>query len=142
MKQDPIADLVHRYADAIVHRDEQQWAATWAADAVWELGEGRRIEGLDTILQLWNTTMDGFAAVVQNVLNGTYEVDEASGTGTGRWYIIEHWQRANDARGVMLAYYDDEYVLTDDGWCFARRELVAQYAGPPNLTADFFHRRP
>jgi hypothetical protein len=137
MSRAPIEDLVHRYADAVVHRDEAKWGSTWATDAVWELGKGRRVEGRDAIVGLWNSAMDGFAAVVQNVVNGTYELDEAAGTGSGRWYIIEHWQRADNSRGMLLAYYDDLYVRTDDGWSFASRELVIQYGGPPDLSAPF-----
>jgi hypothetical protein len=137
MTRDPIADLVHRYADAVVHRDEQQWAATWAADAVWELGKGRRVEGRDAIVELWNSAMGGFAAVVQNVVNGTYELDDAGDAGAGRWHIIEHWQRADDSRGILLAHYDDAYVRRDDRWCFASRELTVHYGGPPDLSATF-----
>ena len=117
MSRDAIADLVHRYADAVVHRDEAQWAATWSDDATWELGRGRRVEGRDAIVALWSGAMDGFNAVVQNVLNGTTELDEQA--------------------GILLAYYDDTYVRTDSGWCFASRELIVQYAGPPDLSAPF-----
>lgn len=137
MSRDAIEDLVHRYADAVVHRDEAQWAATWAPDAAWELGRGHRVEGREAIVGFWNSAMDGFAAVVQNVLNGTYELDETAGTGSGRWYVIEHWRSADDSSGMLLAHYDDRYVRTDDGWCFASRELVVQYGGPPDLSAPF-----
>ena len=101
---------MHGYADAVVHRDPEQWISTWARDAVWELGKGRRVEGADAILGLWNSAMDGFKAVVQNVVNRTVDLDDGAGTGTGRWYIIEHWHRADDSRGILLAYYDDTYV--------------------------------
>lgn len=137
MSRAPIEDLVHRYADAVVRRDEEQWSLTWAPDAVWELGRGNRVEGRDAIVGFWNSAMDGFAAVVQNVLNGTYELDDAAGTGTGRWYVIEHWQHVDESRGLLLAHYDDRYTRTTDGWCFASRELVVQYAGPPDLSAPF-----
>lgn len=137
MSRDAIEDLVHSYADAVVRRDPEQWSSTWASDAVWELGKGRRVEGREEILTLWNSAMDGFKAVVQNVVNGTAELDDSAGTGTGRWYIIEHWNRADDSRGILLAYYDDTYIRVDDRWLFASRELVVQYAGPPDLSAPF-----
>jgi uncharacterized protein (TIGR02246 family) len=137
MTSNDIRDLVHSYADAVVRRDADQWAATWTEDAVWELGKGRRVEGREAILALWNTAMDGFKAVVQNVVNGTATLDDAAGTGTGRWYIIEHWMRADDSRGILLAYYDDTYARVDGRWGFASRELVVQYAGPPDLSAPF-----
>jgi hypothetical protein len=137
MSRVAITDLTHRYADAVVRRDADAWAATWATDAVWELGKGRRVEGREAILGLWNSAMDGFKAVVQNVVNSTATLDDAAGTGSGRCYIMEHWWRADDSKGILLAYYDDLYTRVDDEWLFASRELVIQYGGPPDLSAPF-----
>ncbi|MEL7207491.1 MAG: nuclear transport factor 2 family protein, partial [Actinomycetota bacterium] len=89
MARDPIADLVHRYADAVVHRDGDRWGATWAPDGCWDLGQGRVVEGRDAIVAFWRRAMDGLEAVIQTVGNGTYELDEAAGSGQGRWYIQE-----------------------------------------------------
>ncbi len=70
-----IAMLVHKYADAVVHRNGEQWSSTWAEDAVWDLGGGRLVEGLDAIKQLWYGAMKGFEATIQTVLNGGVEID-------------------------------------------------------------------
>ncbi len=137
MSRDAIEDLVHRYADAVVRHDTDQWASTWAPDAIWELGQDRRVEGRDAIVELWLSAMGGFKAVVQHVVNGTVELDDDAGRGTGRWYIHEHWNRADDSRGILLAYYDDSYVRTDGNWLFASRELVVQYGGPVDLSGEF-----
>jgi uncharacterized protein (TIGR02246 family) len=137
VSRDAIAELLHRYADAVVRRDPDQWSATWAPDAVWELGAGRRVEGRDAILALWNSAMDGFSAVVQNVVNHSVTFD--GDTGSGRSYIIEHYCRADGTRGMLLAYYDDRYTLVDGDWLFAGRELVVQYGGPPDLSAPFLN---
>jgi hypothetical protein len=141
MARDPIADLQHRYADAVVRYDGEQWGRTWAPDAVWELGPGRRVEGREAIVELWHKAMGGFHAVSQNVLNGTYELDEAAGTGTGRWYIIEHYHRADGTKGRLLAYYDDTYSLVEGEWLFSGRELVVQYNGPVDMSGDFLNHR-
>jgi hypothetical protein len=141
MNRTAIEDLVHRYADAVVRRDEGQWAATWAIDAVWELGQGRRMEGRDSIVALWNSAMDRYAAVIQNVVNGTAELDDSTGSGSGRWYIIEHWQRTDGARGILLANYDDTYVRVDGAWLFASRQLTIHYTGPADLSAPFLNAR-
>jgi ketosteroid isomerase-like protein len=139
MSYPTIDDLLHAYADAVVRRDADQWISTWASDAVWELGKGRQVEGAEAILALWNSAMDGFSAVIQNVVNHTADLDEAAGRGSGRCYIIEHWCRADSSRGLLLAYYDDLYVHRDGGWQFASRELVVQYGGPPDLSAPFLN---
>ena len=136
MTRPPLEDLVHRYADAVVHRDEAAWADTWASEASWDLG-GTEVTGRAAIVDMWNAAMDGFAAVVQNVMNGTYQLDDH--TGSGRWYVIEHWARADDGRGMLLAHYDDRYVHADGRWRFAARRLVMHYAGPPDLSSPFLN---
>lgn len=136
--REAIAALVHRYADAVVRRDKDQWEACWAQDARWQLGPGRSVEGRADIVDLWVKAMSGFAAVVQMVNNGAVHVDGSA--ATGRWYINEHVVRANGAPGLLLAYYDDMYVLVNGDWLFASRSLVAQYQGPPDLSAPFLNR--
>ncbi len=139
MSRQDIADLVHRYADAVVRYDGDQWGSTWAADAQWSLGPGRQIEGRDAIVEFWHKAMSGFTAVVQTALNGICDLDVAAGTGTGRWHIQESYQRTDGTRGMLLAHYDDSYVLENGEWKFADRQLVPHYSGPPDLSSDFLN---
>ena len=135
---DSIRALIHRYADAVVRRDQDQWGSCWAADAKWHLGPGRSVDGREAIVGLWVKAMSGFAAVVQMVNNS--EIHVTGDTATGRCYIHEHFCRANGVVGILLAYYDDTYVKVDGEWRFASRELVPQYQGPPDLSAPFLNR--
>jgi len=137
-----ISMLVHRYADAVIHRNGEQWASTWAPDAIWDLGRDRKgnqrlVEGIDSIKKLWYGAMQGFEATVQTVLNGAVDVDPSGNTASGRWYIQEHVVRTNGDRGILLAHYDDEYIRAEDGWKFSRRFLQPHYAGPYDLSAEF-----
>jgi ketosteroid isomerase-like protein len=133
-----IAMLVHRYADAVVHRNGKQWCSTWTSDAVWDLGGGRLVEGIESIKELWYGAMQSFEATIQTVLNGEVQVDASGNTATGRWYIQEHVVRANGGdRTVLLAHYDDIYRQTEDGWKFTRRFLRPHYNGPYDLSAEF-----
>jgi ketosteroid isomerase-like protein len=132
-----IAMLVHRYADAVIHRNGEQWTSTWTSDAVWDLGGGRLVEGIESIKELWYGAMQGFTATIQTVLNGEIQVDASGNTATGRWYIQEHVVRANGDRQLLLAHYDDEFRRTEDGWKFTRRFLQPHYAGPCDLSAEF-----
>lgn len=129
MSRDAIEELVHRYSDAVVHRDRDQWAGTWAPDAVWDMGRDRRVEGRTAIAELWTAAMATFAAVVQTCLNGTVDLDEEAGTGTGRWYILEAMRRADGSNDQMIGHYDDTYVRLDGQWHFASRELTVLYRG-------------
>ena len=137
MSRDNIEGLVHRYADAVVHRNGAQWAATWAPDAVWDLGGGRRVEGREAIVELWHRSMERYEAVVQTVLNGTVDLDTSAGTGSGRWYVQEATRRADGESAIMLAHYDDTYGRVDGGWRFASRKLSIHYRGAPDLSGTF-----
>lgn len=137
MSRGDIEDLVHRYADAVVHRDAEQWAATWAPNAAWDLGAGRRVEGLEAIVAAWREAMARYAVVVQTALNGTVELDDAAGTGSGRWYVQEAMRRTSGHTAIMLAHYDDAYVRIGGEWKFAARKLRPHYRGPPDLSGAF-----
>ena len=141
-----IQTLVHRYADAVVHRDATQWGRCWAHDARWDLGRGRLVEGRTAIVDLWLSAMGGFAAVVQTVQNGQAWPTDATGDegaggsrrAAGRWYISERFARADGTRGILLAHYEDSYVRSDDqGWQFASRSLQPHYMGAPDLSGEF-----
>ena len=137
MPHSSIADLVHDYADAVVCRDGDRWAATWDVEGVWDLGMGHPIRGRQAIFDLWTTAMGGFESVIQTVLNGRHEIDETAGTAHGRQYVQEHFERGKGEFGILVAYYDDEYVRRDEAWLFASRKLVPLYQGPPDLSGRF-----
>ncbi len=121
--RDPIADLVHRYADAVVHRDEAAWRATWSDDAYWDLG-GFPVEGIEAVVSLWSKAMDGFESVIQLVHNGCAFLDESTGSGDGRWYIEERLANLDGSSSHMIGHYDDTYRRVGDRWLFASRVLT------------------
>ena len=133
--REQIADLVHRYSDAVVHRARDQWVSCWAEDALWDLGPDRVIVGRAAIADHWQKSMDRIECVVQLVANGTASANDM--TGEGRWYFSEHLRRRNGELGMLLAYYDDSYVRHEDRWLFASRRLRSVYHGPPDLSAAF-----
>jgi hypothetical protein len=137
MSRDAVAELVHRYADAVVRRDGEQWGRCWADDAHWSLGPGRAVVGREAIVSLWMAAMAGFEAVIQNVYNGEVRFDGER--GEGRWYIGEHWKRVGGETGILLAHYDDTYVRVGGEWLFADRQLAVHYRGPADLSGTFLN---
>lgn len=137
-----IQRLLHRYVDAVIHRDGVLWGSTWADDATWDLGRGRLVEGRQAIVDLWYKAMAGMHAVVQVVHSGDVRYGDAAhpdalDRASGRWYINEWFRRADGTNSVLLAHYDDDYVKVDGEWLFSRRFLQSHYSGPPDLSADF-----
>src|SRR4051794_36482943 len=136
--RDEIAELVHRYADAVTRRDIPSWTACWASDATWSLRPDRTAVGLDQIVARLHSALASLEGVVQNVLNGSVRVDGPSGSAaSGRWYIQEHLRRVTGEPMLLLAHYDDTYTKQDSRWCFASRTLVMHYQGPPDLSGEF-----
>lgn len=136
---DPIADLVHAYADAVCRFDPEQWADTWTDDAEWDMGRGA-VHGA-AVAETWTSIMSTMTAVVHLVHHGTSAIDTEAGMGTGRWYITEQLRTADGSDAAMCGWYDDTYRLVDGRWRFARRALQPLYMGPPDFTgvytADF-----
>jgi len=136
---DAVADLVHSYADAVCRFDPDQWGANWTGDAEWDMGRGA-VTGA-AIVDTWTSIMATMVAVIHVVHNGTSEVDESAGTGTGRWYITEQLRMGDGADATLVGWYDDEYRRVDGRWLFAKRVLHPLYMGPPDFsgvfTADF-----
>jgi hypothetical protein len=134
-----IRDLVHRYADAVVHRDVVRWSACWARAGRWDLGRVSA-EGRDEIAALWRRAMGNMTAVVQLVHNGTVQATDDGDRASGRWYVDERFARTDGVVGILLAHYDDEYVRDADGeWHFASRVLQIHYTGAPDLSDSFLN---
>lgn len=129
--------LVHRYADAVVHRDVTQWASCWADDGRWELGRGHAVVGKAAIVELWTSAMSGFSSVVQMVHNGEASTTGDADRAVGRWYVDERFQLADGQTGMLLAHYQDEYRRSATGWLFTSRLLQVHYRGAPDLTGVF-----
>ena len=133
---DEIRTLLHRYADAVCRFDPDQWQSTWAPDGVWDMGH-TKVEGREDIGATWKKIMSGIPAVVHMYFNGTAELDEAAGTGTGRWYIGEYLHMPDGSTTAMYGYYDDQYTHVDGEWLFRTRTLTPLYRGPGDMSGTF-----
>jgi len=128
-----IRDLVARYADAVVRRDESAWGDTWAEKGEWTV-MGRTATGREQVVELWNTLMATLPFVIQLPHSAMLSID--GDRATGRWYITEHGQRADGAGMQMFGVYHDEYGKEDGRWRFIRRRFDPLYAGAPDLSSQ------
>ena len=130
-----IRQLCERYVDAVNRRHTQDWAATWAPDAVWDLGRGP-VEGRDQIVAAWESAMAGFPHVVMWVHSGVIESVDGD-RATARWYHQEILDIAGGGRQVGMGVYRDQFVRLDGAWHFAVRRYDLLYFGPPDLSGNF-----
>jgi uncharacterized protein (TIGR02246 family) len=134
--------LSHAYADAVRRGDADRWGALWTDDAVWVLGPGRRIVGREAIVTTWRQSLSKYIRVVQLYHSSSYQLGDDHDTAHGRIQLTELIEVADGSRRILAGHYDDEFVLTGDGWRFAARHLTQYYNGPPGLTGTFFEPPP
>lgn len=137
MNRDRIADelaireLVDRYADAIVRRDEDDWRATWATDGEWHI-LGDRVRGHAAIVEKWNTLMGGLPFVHQLASGGLIEFE--GDKARGRFYVNEYATTPDGKGLLMLGVYFDRYVFDAGDWLFSKRRIHPLYMGPPDMS--------
>ena len=51
--KEEIRNLVEKYADAVNRVDKEDWASTWAEDAVWDLSSMPPVKGKNAIVELY-----------------------------------------------------------------------------------------
>ena len=121
-----IRQLAAAYIDAVNRYHADDWIATWADDATWNL-MGMEVAGKDNILNLWQGAMGGFEWVVMMLNSGTIEVD--GDAATGRWYVTEHLNPKEGDANLTLGVYDDRYCKRDGKWLFAERRYHVLFQG-------------
>lgn len=118
-----LQQLIARYSDSVIRHDHDACKALWTRDAYWDMGE--TAQGLDAIMQLWESKVGSLKWVVQAAPNAVFEVDERAGTATGRVTISEQFQRKKgNELGAFVGTYADTYVRRDGTWLFAERILL------------------
>ncbi len=134
MDRTEIAELVHRYCDALCQRNHDAWVETFANDGIWNGGRGE-MAGRPALSATFKKVMELFDHVLQLTHNGAVKVD--GDAARGRWYVTEYGLTAKGRRTLYIVHYDDEYRRTAEGWRFSRRTVTWHYQGPPDLSGNF-----
>ncbi len=130
-----IRELCERYVDAVNRRDAQDWGATWAPDATWDLGRGP-VQGREQIVAAWEAAMAGFPHVIMWVHSGVIESVDGD-HASARWYHQENLVFPDESRQVGMGVYRDKLVRLDGEWHFENRKYDLLYFGPPDLSGSF-----
>ncbi len=116
-----LRQLVSRYCDAVVRKDGEAFAALWAADALWGLKQP--VTGRDAIRETFDRMIGTYKWFVQTAPNAVFEVDEASGTASGRVTVVEQFDKKRTGPGTFVGVYHDRYVRTGGQWLFTERTM-------------------
>ncbi|MBI1250906.1 MAG: DUF4440 domain-containing protein [Alphaproteobacteria bacterium] len=115
-----LRELLDAYSDAVCRGDANDWAATWADDAVWDLN-GQQVHGKDAIVTLWKQAMGAFDAVAffTEAASFTVEGDRAS----GRAFTMETLKIKGGGLRRVNGAYADTFVKRGGRWLFASRRF-------------------
>jgi uncharacterized protein (TIGR02246 family) len=123
-----IRDLAYRYAQAVDRGDGEAYANLFLDDAVLE-GSGYHSQGRSQLLKIPGFTSSRYLKTFHAVYNHLITVDGEA--ASGEVYCQAH--HLSEVEGglsdmVMFIRYQDDYARTPQGWRFARRELVVDWA--------------
>ena len=114
-------DLVARFDDAVNRRDATEFAALWADDAVWNIGEPMpmQVQGKDNIVHTWTQMIAGTQWLFRGSFAGFVNLDGER--ASGRWPCIETGVFADGQGYDNRSTYEDEYVRRQGRWLFHHR---------------------
>lgn len=117
-----LRELVDRYADAVMRRDVDAWAATWAEQAQWCFRD-TVINGRNSIVETWEKAMADFQGVVFLCQLGSVKIED--GRATLITHTFEHLTYADGRSRMQTGIYHDE-AIHNDAWRFTRRAFTAR----------------
>jgi ketosteroid isomerase-like protein len=126
-----ITSLPHIYCDAVIRKDYESLANLFTEDGEFVVpaaafvgedeaskgGEDRRYKGRETLLAMYEDAIGGGIIPLPSVSDIVCEVN--GDVAVGR--CVSTIRYANNKAAYFLAFYDDAYARTAEGWKFTRR---------------------
>ena len=125
-----IKKLKARYCAAADQRDEDAFVGCFTADATWDGGDFGRYQGQEAIREFFRSIPNALSYAVHYVMNPQIEVDGER--ATGRWYLLEPCTMLEGGEQAVwgAAFYEEEYVKTEDGWKMSNLILAPTFWSP------------
>ena len=113
-----IADLNHRFADAITRMDVEACASMFTEDAEIVVTNWDTFTGRDEILRSLRELLSGWEGIVFTNHSGVADID--GDVATGQWYLREFGIKFDEEFDISGVYHDT-YRRVDGQWCFTSR---------------------
>jgi 3-phenylpropionate/cinnamic acid dioxygenase small subunit len=123
-KQD-IAEVLVRYATGIDRRDWDLFRSCFASDCLAEYEGIGTWDSADAITDFMVTAHAGMGHTMHRISNIAIDVQGDGHRAIARCYVDGTLMAANGDSGFNpVGFYDDELVLTPDGWRIAHRTFT------------------
>lgn len=137
-----IREATARFADCCIRQDYDGFAALWASDAVWSIGEpfAATAEGMEEIVQMLRNLWQGNDYFVQFAVQGPIHLD--GDVASSRVVCHEAARGGEDRFYRNNGVWSDRLRRTEAGWVFTSRSYqylwldTSEFAG---ATFPFSH---
>ena len=117
-----IAEVLIRYASGIDRGDWDLFRSCFTADCVAEYGDIGTWESADAITDFMVSAHAGMGHTMHRISNMAIDVGEDGRHAVARCYVDGVLMAPDGQTGFNpIGFYDDQLVLTGDGWRIARR---------------------
>lgn len=130
-----IRQLHGRYIDAVWRKDCDALGDCFAEDAEWRVG-GKVLRGRGVIKDFMRGVFPQFRQILMTFRTPILEA--ADGTASARTYVSENSVFADGRPFGPIGIYFERFVNEGDRWRFKWRLFQTNYAGPPDLSGQFF----
>ncbi len=130
-----IRQLQARYADAIWRKDAAAVGDCFTLDGEWRIG-GSIMRGRAEVVTALEGVFPRFKRILMTFRTPIVELGD--GVASSRTYVSENSVFADGTPFGPVGIYFDRCVREDNVWRFAWRLFQTHYAGPPDLSGDFY----
>ena len=132
-----IRDLYARYTDCVFRKDVDAFSDLFVEDAEWRIA-GRILRGRAAIVEQIKLVFPAYKRIVLNFRDPNVDIG-GDGTANVRIYASELSIFADGRPFGPIGTYYDRCVQEGDGrWRYKWRFFQTHYAGPPDMTGQFF----
>jgi hypothetical protein len=121
----------------------EEIASLFTPDGVWEAdrGVGRHV-GHQAIRDFFTGMSDEYVWAQHYMLTPEIEVGDGATSAHGTWYLLMPCTQVVNGAPTprwLVGYYEDDYVLTEDGWRFSSTKLT--FEAHVDYTSGWFPNR-
>ena len=133
-----LADLVGRYADAVLRFDAERFASLWTEDAEWAVAGADPLRGRPTIVDTFVRVRSAYRLCVQEILSGYVDPPAGAAEHQAHWQVRELQWLADGSGKQLIGVYHDQVRPVDDAWCFTRRRFEVLYRGSLDVSGRLY----